>query len=211
MTPSRFHPLRRSARASLLCAAATAVFGALTAWQLEEWLGALTLLALGGFVLCALYAILGMNRYWVAAAAAATTATTIGCTLAFLRVLGLAWDDAPDSVTTVSSRDADPYFFGAVVAALATLAILFVGAGWPRRRTAAKRPIRRPAGRVTAGPRPSTPRPGGSAPAAARTSAQRPAKPSPTAKSNKAAAPKASSSGASVRASGSRPAVRRNG
>lgn len=196
VVPSRFLPLRRSARASLCCAAATAVLAALTAWQLEEWLGALTLAALAGFILCALYTILGMNRYWVAAAAAVTTAATIGCSLAFLRMLGLAWDDAPDSVTSVSSRDADPYFMGAVVAAIATLGILFVGSAWPRRRRPVSKPVRK-----QAAPRPSAQRPGPKAPApkspAVRAPASKPAAPRPT--------------GASGRASGSRPAARRNG
>jgi hypothetical protein len=77
-----------------------------------------------------------------------------------------------------------------------------VGAAWPRRRSTAKGPVRRPASRANAGSRPSSPRPGVAATAATRTRAQRPAKPS---------TPKASSSGASVRASGSRPAARRNG
>ncbi|WP_138415352.1 hypothetical protein [Sinomonas gamaensis] len=195
MVPSRFLPLRRSARASLCCAAATAILAALTAWQLEEWLGALTLAALAGFILCALYTILGMNRYWVAAVASATTAATIGCSLAFLRMLGLAWDDAPDSVTTVSSRDADPYFVGAVVAALATLGILFVASAWPRRRRTVAKPARKPVARPTAQrPSPKAPAP---KPPAARAPASKPAPPRPT--------------GASGRASGSRPAARRNG
>ncbi|WP_422935452.1 hypothetical protein [Sinomonas sp. P47F7] len=140
MAPSRFLPLRRSARATIVFAAAGAALSALTAWTLEGWAAALALAALGGFVLCALYAILGMNRYWVAAGGLVTTALTVGCALAFLRVLGLAWDDAADRVTTVSSRDADPYFLGAAGALLTTFAVLFVGAVWPQRRRQPRRP-----------------------------------------------------------------------
>lgn len=163
VTPSRFLPLRRSARATLWCAAASAVLTVATFWLLEEWLGALALAALAGFVLCALYAILGMNRYAVAGIAAATTAATIGCALAFLRILGVAWDDAPDTVTTVSSRDADPYFYGAAGAFAATLCVLFVGAAWPRRRRPnARRPGQgRPAQRVGARPASTSPRASG--------------------------------------------------
>ncbi|MEA5456372.1 hypothetical protein SPF06_16685 [Sinomonas sp. JGH33] len=182
MAPSRFLPLRRSARATLWCTLAAAILLALTAWTLEEWLGALALAALAAFVLSALYAILGMGRYWFAAAAALGTALTIGCSLAFLRVLGVAWDDAPNTVTSVSSRDADPYFAGAVVALVATLGILFAGAVWPRRRQAARRP----------GPaKPSRPAPSGT---------RRPPRPTAT----------ATRSSAGARASAPRPAAPRN-
>ena len=183
MSPSRFLPLRRSARATLWCTVATVIFLALTAWTLEEWLGALALAALTGFILCALYTILAMNRYWVATTAAAATALTIGCSLAFLRVLGLAWDDAPDAVTSVSSRDADPYFAGAAVAFVATLVALFGGAVWPRRRqrprSPARRPARRPGTGGSNGPTRPVSRPPGPKPtsAGARASAPRPAAP----------------------------------
>ncbi|NUP73307.1 MAG: hypothetical protein HOQ07_01435 [Sinomonas sp.] len=183
MAPSRFLPLRRSARAALLCSVAAAVFLGLTAWTLEEWLGALALVALAGFILCALYAVLGMNRYWVAAGAMIGAALTVGCSLAFLRVLGLAWDDAPDKVTSVSSRDADPYFAGAVIAAFVTLTVLFAGAAWPRRRMV-RRPapaaVRRKSGpkagsSVTRGPRPSPTRSAAASDRARASSGPRPA------------------------------------
>lgn len=167
-----------------MCAIGTAALTALTVWTLEEWLAAVALAALTGFVLCALYAILGMNRYWAAGAALVGTVVTVGCSLAFLRVLGVAWDDAPDRVTAVSSRDADPYFAGAVIALIATLAVLFVGAVWPQRRQPARRP-----------PSPAARRPKAGTPARApRTPAPR--SPSPTGR---------------ARASGPRPAARRNG
>lgn len=180
MTPSRFLPLRRSARATLVCAAAAAALSALTAWTLEGWIAAAALAALVGFLLCALYAIFGMNRYWTAAGALATTALTVGCVLAFLRVLGLAWDDAPDRVTTVSSRDADPYFLGAIGALVATLAILFAGAVWPQRRRRTRRPApqagRSKPGTPSRAARPASPRPSSpSLSGRARASAPRPA------------------------------------
>ncbi|MDQ4504223.1 hypothetical protein [Sinomonas sp. ASV322] len=179
MAPSRFVPLRRSARATLWCTLATAILLALTAWTLEEWLGALALVALTAFVLCALYAILAMNRYWVAAAAALSAALTIGCTLAFLRVLGVAWDDDPTAVTSVSSRDADPYFAGAAVALVATLATLFAGAVWPRQRQAPRRPNpSRPSRPTSPSTRRTPPRPVATKPTAgARASVPRPAAP----------------------------------
>lgn len=211
MAPSRFLPLRRSARAALWCAAAATILLGITAWFLEEWLGALAIAALAAFMLCALYAILGMNRYVVAALAAATTATTIGCALAFLRMLGLAWDDAPDAVTTVSSRDADPYFYAAVVAFLATLGLLLVGAAWPARRRLAARPVRRPPSRAASGSpasasRTPTGRTSGARTQGARVPEGRPS--APRASTPKPAAPRTNASGG--RASGSRPSAPRS-
>jgi hypothetical protein len=211
VAPSRFLPLRPSARATLWCAAAATVITGITAWFLEEWMGLLTIAALAAFVLSALYAVLGMNRYVVAAFAAATTATTVGCTLAFLRVLGVAWDDAPDAVTTVSSRDADPYFYVAVAAFIATLALLLVGAAWPQRRRMPARASRRPSSR--AGSRPAAPssrgpsaRAAGARAQGSRTSEGRPS--APRTNPPKQAAPRPNASGA--RASGSRPSAPRN-
>ncbi len=173
-------------------------------------MGALAIAALAGFVLCALYAILGMNRYVVAGLAAATTATTIACTLAFLRLLGVAWDDAPDAVTTASSRDADPYFYTAVLAFVATLGLLLVGAVWPARRRLPARPTRRPSTRPASRPATSGTRSSGGR-TNARTSGTRGAEGRPsTARTSqpKPAAPRPSASG--PRASGSRPAPRRS-
>lgn len=185
-------------------------------------MGALAVAALAAFVLCALYATLGMNRYVIAALAAATTATTIGCALAFLRVLGVAWDDAPDAVTTVSSRDADPYFYAAVIALIATLGLLLIGAVWPARRRVAARSARRPSSReasrpAASNPRASNPRASSARTAGARTRAGTSTEgtrasegrlSSPRTNPPKAAAPRANASG--PRASGSRPSAPRS-
>ncbi|BCT74855.1 hypothetical protein SCMU_06970 [Sinomonas cyclohexanicum] len=149
---SRFLPLRRSAQATLWAAGAAAVLSVVAAATLDGGTATLALIAAGGFVACALYAVLGMSRYVVAAIACVSSALAIGAALAFLRMLGLAWDQDPNSVTTVSSQDADPYFFGAVAATGFTLAVLLVGAAWPQpRRTP---PRRRPtAGSTVVRPR----------------------------------------------------------
>ncbi|WP_156144127.1 hypothetical protein [Sinomonas humi] len=211
MAPSRFLPLRRSARVTLWCAAAATVITGITAWFLEEWMGILTLAAIAAFVLSALYAVRGMNRYVLAALAAATTATTVGCTLAFLRVLGVAWDDAPDAVTTISSRDADPYFYIAVAAFIATLVLLLAGAAWPQRRPAPARASRRPSSRAGSRPGPTSSRGTGPRAATGRAQGSRSSEGRPSAaRTNppKQAAPRPSASGA--RASGSRPSAPRN-
>lgn len=153
--PSRFRPLRTSARVTLVAAGAAVALGVIAGASLDGGAATLALTALGGFVACALYAILSMSRYALAAVAAASSALAIGCALAFLRLLGLAWDQDPDAVTTVSSRDADPFFFGAIAATAVTLILLLAGAAWPqahrpskRRRpaagAAARRPVRAP-------------------------------------------------------------------
>ncbi|WP_077489339.1 hypothetical protein [Sinomonas mesophila] len=141
----RFQPLRPSARATLWSAGAAAASAFVTALTLDGGAASLTLTALGAFVACALYAILGMSRYAVAAVAAVGAAIAIGAGLAFLRLIGLAWDQDPDAVSTISSRDADPFFLGAMLAAAGTLAVLFVGAVWPqpRRRARASRMAQR--------------------------------------------------------------------
>jgi hypothetical protein len=143
--PARFRPLRTSARATLWSAGAAAALAAGTALTLDGGLASLALLGIGIFVACALYAVLAMSRYAVAGVAAAGTALAIGAGLAFLRLIGLAWDQDPGTVTAVSSRDADPFFLGAVAAGTVTLAVLLGGAVWPEAR-----PVRRQTGRVPA-------------------------------------------------------------
>lgn len=165
---SRFRPLRTSARATLWAAGAALLLCIIAAFTLDGSAASLALAALGAFVACALYAVLGMSRYIAAGLAAVSSSLAIGSALAFLRLIGLAWDQDPDSVTTVSSRDADPFFFGALLAAGVTLTVLLAGAVWPeprkpspRRRpsagAAARRPRRAPSG-VTK-PAPAAPRP----------------------------------------------------
>ena len=170
----RFQPLRTSARATLWSAGAAAASAFVTALTLDGGAASLTLAALGAFVACALYAILGMSRYAVAAVAAIGAAFAIGAGLAFLRLLGLAWDQDPNAFSAASSRDADPFFLGAVLAAGLTLLVLFVGAVWPqpRRKGRATRPARqRPAASRRPGPI-SGPKPAQRA-TAARTSTAR--------------------------------------
>ncbi|MDQ4489877.1 hypothetical protein RBS60_06660 [Sinomonas sp. ASV486] len=166
---SRFKPLRTGARATLWAAGASVAATAIAGVTLDATAVSLALVALGAFVACALYAVLSLSRYAVAVVAAAGSSLAIGSALAFLRLLGLAWDQDPETVTTVSGADADPYFFGAVAATAATLAVLFGSAVWPERRrasrhsprlgsagAAARRPQRAPSSAFRT-PGPSTP------------------------------------------------------
>lgn len=167
---SRFKPLRTSARATLWAAGASVAAGAIAGLTLDGTAVSLALVALGAYVACALYAVLSLSRYMVAGVAAVGSSLAIGSALAFLRLLGLAWDQDPETVTTVSGADSDPYFFGAVAAMAATLAVLFVSAVWPEQRRAARpsrlgstagattrRPQRAPSS-ASRKPGPSTPR-----------------------------------------------------
>ncbi|GAB4100898.1 hypothetical protein [Sinomonas halotolerans] len=140
----RFRPLRPSARASLWSAGATAILGFVTFLTLDAGSATLTLVSAGVFVACSLYAVLAMRRYVAAGTAAAGTALALGAGLAFLRVLGIAWDQSPEAVATVSTRDADPYFLGSVLAVCLTLAVLFAGAVWPEQRALRSTPSRAP-------------------------------------------------------------------
>lgn len=156
---SRFLPLRTSARATLWSAGAAAALAAAAALTLDGGLASLALLGIGAFIASALYAVLAMSRYLVAAAAAAGSALAIGAGLAFLRLIGLAWDTDPTVVTSVSSRDADPFFLGALAAGAVTLAVLLGGAVWPETRRTARSP-RRAATRPGQRPGSTTTRPG---------------------------------------------------
>ncbi|MFC0490660.1 hypothetical protein ACFFG1_20200 [Sinomonas atrocyanea] len=180
---SRFRPLRTSARATLWAAGAAVLLCVIAALTLDGSAASLALAGLGAFVACALYAVLGMSRYLVAGLAVVSSSLAIGSALAFLRLLGLAWDQDPNTVTTVSSRDADPFFFGALVAAGVTLAVLLGGAVWPESRRPSVR--RRPA--AGAGAR----RPGRSPSSATRMVPQgpAPARPAPRARATAARAP----------------------
>lgn len=178
---SRFRPLRTSARATLWAAGAAVLLCVIAALTLDGSAASLALAGLGAFVACALYAVLGMSRYLVAGLAVVSSSLAIGSALAFLRLLGLAWDQDPNTVTTVSSRDADPFFFGALVAAAVTLAVLLGGAVWPESRRPSAR--RRPA--AGAGTR----RPGRAPSSATRIVAQGPARPAPRARATAARSP----------------------
>ncbi|MGT2463216.1 hypothetical protein [Sinomonas atrocyanea] len=178
---SRFRPLRTSARATLWAAGAAVLLCVIAALTLDGSAASLALAGLGAFVACALYAVLGMSRYLVAGLAVVSSSLAIGSALAFLRLLGLAWDQDPNTVTTVSSRDADPFFFGALVAAGVTLAVLLGGAVWPEPRRPSVR--RRPA--AGAGAR----RPGRAPSSATRIVPQGAARPAPRARATAARAP----------------------
>ncbi|WP_433875955.1 hypothetical protein [Sinomonas atrocyanea] len=144
---SRFLPLRTSARATLWSAGAAAALAVAAALTLDGGLASLALLGIGAFIASALYAVLAMSRYVVAGVAAAASALAIGAGLAFLRLIGLAWDTDPTVVTSVSSRDADPFFLGALAAGAVALTVLLGGAVWPEARRTSARSPRRPAAR----------------------------------------------------------------
>jgi hypothetical protein len=102
------------------------------------------------------------RRYLAVVAAGAGTSMSLGFSIAFLRMWGLAFNqDAAALGTAVTSKDSDIYFYLAAASAMATLMVLFLGVVWPagkrlrpsRQKSASRRPpsaVRRPAARTGA-------------------------------------------------------------
>ena len=138
------------------------------------------------------------HRYLALLAGGVGTSLSIGCSIAFLRTWGLAFNqDAAALGQTVTTRDSDIYFYLAAASGCLTLLVLFCAAVWPPRRRLRRKELTRPAGtaRRTATARPGSagparsagsaraagaqPRPAARLPAGARQSAQGPVRQQP--------------------------------
>ncbi|VXC19288.1 conserved membrane hypothetical protein [Arthrobacter sp. 9V] len=144
-------------------------------------------LFLGAVLVCylaSLVQVFSRRRYLVVLLGAAGTSVFIGCSIAFLRMWGIAFNqDANALGSAVSTQDSDIYFYLAAAAGVGTLAVLFLGAVVPSFGSRSVAPVRRPAtpAKRTASPR----KPAASRPAVP---AKRPAaqmqRPSSTAKAS---------------------------
>ena len=75
------------------------------------------------------------HRYLALLAGGAGTSLFIGCSIAFLRTWGLAFNqDAAALGQAVTTRDSDIYFYLAAASGCLTLLVLFCAAVWPPRR-----------------------------------------------------------------------------
>ncbi|GGJ30986.1 signal transduction histidine kinase [Paenarthrobacter histidinolovorans] len=136
-------------------------------------------LFLGSVLLCylaSLVQVFNRRRYLVIFLGAIGTSLFIGCSIAFLRMWGIAFtQDANALGSAVSTKDSDIYFYLAALAGVGTLAVLFLGAVVPSFGSRAAAPAKRPAPAAKKRPAPRTP---ASRPAQARrpvATAQRPA------------------------------------
>jgi hypothetical protein len=109
------------------------------------------------------------RRHLALLAGAAGTSLFIGCSIAFLRMWGLAFNQDPAALDAgVATTDSDIYFYLAVASGTLTLLVLFAAAVWPSRGHARRRsraPVRRG--------RPAASRASASHPASQRQTAQR--------------------------------------
>ena len=125
------------------------------------------------------------RRYLALLAGGVGTSLFIGCSIAFLRMWGLAFNQDPGALgEAVTTKDSDIYFYLAAASGSLTLLVLFAGAVWPsgrRLRTRSRVPARKPAPSRASTRRPAAPRPAGTRqspaparpPAAQRTQAAR--------------------------------------
>lgn len=161
------------------------------------------------------------RRYLALLAGGVGTSLFIGCSIAFLRMWGLAFNQDPGALgEAVTTQDSDIYFYLAAASGSLTLLVLFAGAVWPsgrrlrtRPRVAARkpaparaptrRPTRRPAARVPAGTRQSpataqrTPAPRQATPRQAPQRTAAPRQSPPRQPAQRTAAPRTSGSGTS--------------
>jgi hypothetical protein len=127
--------------------AAAAGLLVLTAYTLEEvalvaFLGALAV----GYVASVAEAF-ARRRYLALLAGGAGTSLFIGCTIAFLRMWGLAFNqDAAALGQAVTTRDSDIYFYLAAASGCLTLLVLFCAAVWPSRRRLRREELTRATG-----------------------------------------------------------------
>ncbi|RAM39332.1 hypothetical protein [Arthrobacter globiformis] len=120
------------------------------------------------------------HRYLALLAGGVGTSLFIGCSIAFLRTWGLAFNqDAAALGQAATTRDSDIYFYLAAASGCLTLLVLFCAAVWPSRRRLQRNALPRPAGMP--GPRGAGPvrgagsaRPAARLPAGARQPGQRP-------------------------------------
>ncbi|MFP3460574.1 hypothetical protein R5O87_06990 [Arthrobacter globiformis] len=115
--------------------AAAAGLLVLTAYTLEEaalvaFLGAVAV----GYVASVAEAF-ARRRYLALLAGGAGTSLFIGCSIAFLRMWGLAFNQSPAALgQAVTTRDSDIYFYLAAASGCFSLLVLFCAAVWPSRR-----------------------------------------------------------------------------
>ncbi|WP_286179232.1 hypothetical protein [Arthrobacter sp. ISL-95] len=105
-------------------------------------------LFLGSVLVCylaSLVQVFNRRRYLVVLLGAAGTSLFIGCSIAFLRVWGIAFNqDAVALGSAASTQDSDIYFYLAAAAGVGTLAVLFLGAVVPSFGSRAVIPPKRP-------------------------------------------------------------------
>ncbi|WP_240987181.1 hypothetical protein [Arthrobacter sp. Soil736] len=149
----------------------------LTAFTLEEaalfaFLGAVAV----GYVASVAEAF-ARRRYLALLAGGVGTSLFIGCSIAFLRMWGLAFNQDPGALgEAVTTKDSDIYFYLAAASGSLTLLVLFAAAVWPsgrRRRTRPRAPAGRPAPARASTRRPAAKRAAGTRQTAQRTAAQR--------------------------------------
>lgn len=222
----------KSGRIAIAAALAALGMLVLTAITLEESVMFTFVVLMAVAYVAAVSEVLARGRHLAVLAGGVGTSLTIGFSIAFLRMWGLAFNQDPAAVgTAVTSQDSDIYFYLAAASAAATLLVLFAGAVWPvgtdRRRAsrqkapAKRRPgssARRPAGagskgasgaRRTAPQRNTSQRSTTQRTAAQRGSAQRTSGSStPAARVPAADAKRASSAASPVRKSASNPGTK---
>lgn len=159
---------------------------ALTAVTLEEaalfaFLGAVAV----GYVASVAEAF-SRRRYLALLAGGVGTSLFIGCSIAFLRMWGLAFNQDPGALgAAVTTKDSDIYFYLAAASGSLTLLVLFAAAVWPsgrRLRARSRVPARKPAPSRASTRRPAAPRPAGTrqSPAPARRAAAQRTQPART-------------------------------
>ena len=124
-----------SGRTAIGAFAAAAGLLVLTAMTLEEAVLVAFLMAVAVGYVASVAEAFARRRYLALLAGAAGTSLFIGCSIAFLRMWGLAFNqDAAALGQAVTSRDSDIYFYLAAASAVLTLLVLFCAAVWPPRR-----------------------------------------------------------------------------
>ncbi|MGO4145872.1 hypothetical protein AB4Y77_12390 [Paenarthrobacter sp. YAF11_1] len=120
-------------------------------------------LFLGAVLVCylaSLVQVFSRRRYLVVLLGAVGTSLFIGCSIAFLRMWGIAFNqDASALGSAGSTQDSDIYFYLAAVAGVGTLAVLFLGAVVPSFGSRAAVPPKRPSTTVKRTPSPRKPAP----------------------------------------------------
>lgn len=115
--------------------AAAAGLLVLTAYTLEEAALVALLGAIGVGYVASVAEAFARNRYLALLAGGAGTSLFIGCSIAFLRMWGLAFNQSPAALgQAVTTRDSDIYFYLAAASGSLTLLVLFCAAVWPSRR-----------------------------------------------------------------------------
>ncbi len=118
-------------------------------------------LFLGSVLVCylaSLVQVFNRRRYFVILLGAAGTSLFIGCSIAFLRMWGIAFSQDANALGSAgSTQDSDIYFYLAAAAGVGTLAVLFLGAVVPSFGSRAAAPARRPATPAKRTPTPRKP------------------------------------------------------